>query len=154
MRITLLASTAAIVATAAARPYLGLVALSEDKIAALDVEADCLSPFADAISAENRLSLNKIATNLQMSLFRDVRQFAPVALALNLTSVQEDILSDDFPKAAAGLHSLKTHFDESVPEAQESESETESSSSELCDAPTAKNLRVIYDSLSKLAQQF
>ncbi|KAI9473167.1 hypothetical protein LPJ78_003597 [Coemansia sp. RSA 989] len=152
MRITLLASAAALVATTVASPYLGLVVLSEDKIIALDSEADCLSPFADAISAKNRLSLNKIATSLQMSLFRDIRQFAPVALALNLTSIQEDILSDDFSKATAGLHSLKTYFDESVPEAQGSE--TESSSSDLCDAPTAKNLRVVYDSLSKLAQQF
>ncbi|KAJ2841630.1 hypothetical protein IWW36_006195 [Coemansia brasiliensis] len=152
MRVTLLSSAAAIIATAAAMPYLGLVALSEDKIATLDSEAGCLSPFADAISAENRLSLNKIATSLQMSLFRDIRQFAPVALALNLTSLQGEILSDDFPKATEALHNLKTYFDENVPEAQETESK--SSSANSCDAPTAKNLQVIYDSLSKLAQQF
>ncbi|KAJ2499410.1 hypothetical protein GGH96_003559 [Coemansia sp. RSA 1972] len=155
----------------APEPYLGLVALDKMKIADLDSEENCLSDAAKAISAENRMSLNNIATTLQMSLFRDIRQFAPAALAIGQPKIQEEILSNDFSASIAALHQLKSYIETNIPEVQEtaakagsssaseasesSKDEVNASSSPVtCTSPTAKNLRIIYEDLVKLAKQF
>ncbi|KAJ2342084.1 hypothetical protein GGF43_006015 [Coemansia sp. RSA 2618] len=142
-------------AAPAPEPYLGLLPLGETKIADLDSEDNCLSATAKAISAADRSSLNSTATTLQLSLFRDIRQFAPAALALGQKKIQEDILSDDYSAAMAALHQLRDYFETNIPEVVDTASEASSSASSstaACDSPTAKNLRIIYESLIKIVQ--
>ncbi|KAJ2365818.1 hypothetical protein H4R23_004338 [Coemansia sp. Cherry 401B] len=174
MRATLPLSLAVLAVAAyalpAPEPLLGLIALVDNKITGLDKEAACLSPTANALSDDSRQSLNSLATSLQLSLFRNIRQFAPAAEALGLASIQSDILSDDYSTSVVALRKLQSYFETNIPEvkneiaasssassesAEETAEETGAASSPAtCDAPTAKNLRIIYADLIKLVQQF
>ncbi|PIA16597.1 hypothetical protein COEREDRAFT_81249 [Coemansia reversa NRRL 1564] len=129
-----------------------LFGASADKIVKNDAESGCLSLAAEAIRGADRETLNTLAHNLRLSLFRDIHQFAPAASALGLPEVKQRILGADYPTAVNALSELKSYFQSNIPEI--SENATETSSAEECDAPTAVNLRTIYINLGKLVREF
>ncbi|KAJ2611727.1 hypothetical protein H4S08_003029 [Coemansia sp. RSA 1365] len=125
---------------------------SVDDILEGDAESGCLSLAAEAISGADRETLNTLAQNLRLSLFRDIHQFAPAALALGLPEVEQRILGADYPTAINAFSELRNYFQRNIPEISQGAAET--SSVEECDAPTAVNLRTIYANLDKLVREF
>ncbi|KAJ1810473.1 hypothetical protein LPJ56_004396 [Coemansia sp. RSA 2599] len=120
-----------------------------DHIQRLDASSSCLSPTAEALSGSNRLVLDSVARELQASMFRDFHQFAPAALALGDSDIEAKILGDDYTGTLAGLRELQSLLKDSLPET----SPVAERASE-CQAPTAKNLRIISTNLDKLLVQF
>ncbi|KAJ2378055.1 hypothetical protein IW150_001030 [Coemansia sp. RSA 2607] len=144
---TLLAITAGAVPIAEAPGSAAIPA--GDHIQRLDASSNCLSPSAEMLSGSSRVVLDSVARELQGSMFRDFHQFAPAALALGDSDIEGKILGDDYKSTIAGLRELQSLLKTSVPETTQI-----ANGSNECDAPTAKNLRVISTNLDKLLVQF
>ncbi|KAJ1961625.1 hypothetical protein GGI12_003142 [Dipsacomyces acuminosporus] len=109
-----------------------------------DAQSNCLPRAVQNLSDNKRLALESLAKELQSSQFRDFHQFAPAALALNRPEIESKILGPNYPGTISGLLQLRELFRTELPE---------SSPAEECDAPTAKNLRIIYHNLVNLINQ-
>ncbi|KAJ2747623.1 hypothetical protein GGI20_000272 [Coemansia sp. BCRC 34301] len=133
----------------------GAILVPGDCIQRLDESSDCLSPAMQALSGSGRVVLDSVARELQNSMFRDFHQFAPAALALGRPEIETKILGTDYASTIAGLRDLKTYFkSELAVVSAAAPGASDSGNTAKCDAPTARNLRVIYANLDKLLQQF
>ncbi|KAJ1735238.1 hypothetical protein LPJ61_000652 [Coemansia biformis] len=124
---------------------LALLGPTGKTIVGWDAKQACLSPKANRISADNRLALYNLASDLQSTTFSDIRSFAPAARALNQTAIEQHITANNFPAAVNGLVELKSYL-ATFPEIS-------SPAGKACRAPTAKSLRAIYANLSEFVAE-
>ncbi|KAJ2893183.1 hypothetical protein GGI21_005461 [Coemansia aciculifera] len=127
-----------------------------DRIQRLDASSNCLSPAMQSLSGSGRVVLDSVARELQSSMFRDFHQFAPAALALGRPEIETKILGTDYATTISGLRDLKRFFKSGVADVSAVGSGPSNSGGgdAKCDAPTARNLRIIYANLDKLLKQF
>ncbi|KAJ1996862.1 hypothetical protein GGI04_002461 [Coemansia thaxteri] len=126
-----------------------------EHIQRLDASHNCLPPAARSLSGSGRVVLDSLARELKNSMFRDFHQFAPAALALGRPEIESKILGNDYSGTISGLRELKSFFISELPGLSNASAAPHAvGSASTCEAPTARNLRVIYSNLDKLLQQY